>query len=272
MAALDAEKRRHLPSIRPSARQALDGFQTANGFKQCCLQQAGIGLRVEHSRAHPPLQYPADAQHDRHRDKGNDGEPAAEHGNQRNEYEQEENIGNQNHRRRGKKVADLFIFGDAARQCPRAAALRCEWQVEHLVEQALRQPRVDAAPDLVNQPGARQPEAVFDRYRKKRPQCEHPQACRRLVRNDAVIDVHREQRQRKGHQIDEQRGQHHIDILVTLFPNLAPEPVRLCCKVPRPFARGFLCGIVADDYPLTRIERGQRVPVDLDIGAGTRKS
>src|SRR3546814_5902358 len=99
----------------------------------------------------------------------------------------------------------------------------------------LRQFDIEVAAEIVEQGRTREAQGEFDREGEQRADREHPEARHRLVRDDAVIDVHREQGQREAEQVDHQRRAEHRVEGTAHPPHLAPEPVALRRLVPRPF-------------------------------------
>src|SRR3546814_11258420 len=73
----------------------------------------------------------------------------------------------------------------------------------------LRQFDIEVAAEIVEQGRTREAQSEFDRESEQSADREHPEARHRLVRDDAVVDVHREQRQREAEQVDHQRRPEH---------------------------------------------------------------
>ena len=73
--------------------------------------------------------------------------------------------------------------------------------------------------------------------REQHAQRQHPQRRHRLVRDDPVVDVHREQRHREGEQVDDQRGEQHRPELAADLPHFRPEP--MACAWPCPTGARF---------------------------------
>ena len=154
-----------------------------------------------------------------------------------------------------KKSRTISIFGDAPGERAGAALALGHRQVHHLFEQLLRQLGVELAADLVDQPRARDPQDEVERQRQDHAERQHPQGRHRLVRDDPVVDVHREQRHREGEQVDDQRGEQDRPEFRADLPHFGPEPVRALGLVPRPLALALAGRVGFDDHRAAGVGR-----------------
>ena len=235
-----ARRRAHRRIAAPAAEhlpfgaRGLERLRARDRFDQHRMLQARIRLRVERHPAHLPLQAePRDEHHGNARER-HEHQPAADQRDEGEEQDHEGEIDREHDRGRREEVADHFIVGHAPGERAGAALPVGHRQVHHLLEQLLRKPCVELARDLVDQPRARDPKREIEDEREEHAEREHPQGRHRLVRNHAVVHVHREQRHREGEQVDDQRRQKHRPELAADLPDFGPEPVAPLGFVPRP--------------------------------------
>jgi hypothetical protein len=189
---------------------------------------------------------PESDQHQRDADDRHHDQPAGKQGDETQEEHQENEIDREHDRGRGEEVAHGLIFGDSARHRAGAALALGHRQVHHLLEQLLRQLRVELAPDFVDEARASDPQHEVEQQRNHHAGREHPQGRHRLVRDHAVVDVHREQRHREREQVDDQGREDDRPELPAHLPHLGPEPMLALGFVPRPLILALAGGVDFD--------------------------
>src|SRR3546814_464035 len=128
----------------------------------------------------------------------------------------------------------------------------------------------DVCSSDLEQGRTREAQSEFDRESEQSADREHPEARHRLVRDDAVVDVHREQRQREAEQVDHQRRPEHGVEGTAHPPHFAPEPVALRRLVPRPFLGADRGRVGGDRDRLSGIAFLDRGPVRPERRGGAR--
>ena len=186
---------------------ALDRLQPADRFDQDAvllrrLAQAGADRPVQWQ-----LQQQPDRQHQRHRDGRHQRQPAADQPDHADEQQQERQIDQGRDRGRREEVAQALelaqIVGERAGRNRPGRHL----QAHHLGEHGAGELDVGDPAGGVDEIAAQHLEQEIEAEHDQHAAGEHPQGLDRVVRHDAVVDVHDEQRARQREQVDQHRGQ-----------------------------------------------------------------
>ena len=129
------------------------------------------------------------------------------------------------HGARGDEVAHLLEAAQVLRERAHRLGPMLEPQAQHLFHQPGRQHHVDTRAGLVHEVAAQQAHEQIGPNHQQHADGQRPQRFDSMVGYDAVVDVHREHRQREGKQVDQQRGQQHVAVDEALRQQRAPEPV-----------------------------------------------
>jgi len=219
--------------------QRLDGLDGRDRLDEQRLLHRGFVRGGRDPPADPVLRDEADRQCHEEGAGRNDDDPARHQIDDDQEDEDEDRIDEHADRVGGEEFADEFVLRDAARIFAGLHGPCRHAGVEHLLEEQIGKLEVGAAAGIVDQrgPGGLQHEVEEDRARDAERQ--HPERRLGVVRQDAVVDVHREERRGERQQIDEQGGDGDLRIGAPERNERAYQPVLAHdCAVPA-FDGGF---------------------------------
>ncbi len=188
-----------------------------------------------------------DEQHrDQHRQQHRPRDPA-DHDHER---QREGQIDERRDRGGGDEVARRFEGSQVRGERTDRGRALLEAHAEHALHDVARELQVDALAGQIEKIAAHRAQREIGAEHDDDARREHPQRLRRAVGDHAVVDVHREQRQRQREQADHGGGEQHIAVERAMFQHGAPEPVALrSCRRARararrsrrPRARGSRC-------------------------------
>ena len=190
--------------------QRLDRLQRRDRFDQQRLALRRFVHGGSHPLADAPLCHQPDNDGDNEGHSRYDHQPAANGVDDQQEDENESRVDEHADGVRGEELAHEFILCDAVRIFARRSRPRRQGRVEHFLEQQIGNPEIRLASGIVDQRGAGRLQQQVEQDGRADPERQHPEGRDRLVRQDAVVDVHGEDRRGDRQEVDEDRRQHDL--------------------------------------------------------------
>jgi hypothetical protein len=202
-----------------------DRLDAVHRLDQQALHIGHLVLLRQHAAPHQALHAHRHQQDQRHRDHQHQRQRSGQQPGRGDEQRDEGQIADHRHRGRGGELAHHLELGHVVCEGAGRVGPVLQPQPERLAHQHAAQRQIGTPAGLVDQVAAQLARHQIEAGGQQRADGQRPQREGRLVRNDPVVDHHREQSARQHQHIAEQGGQHRAAVIGQIAAQRAPEPV-----------------------------------------------
>ncbi len=187
----------------------------------------GLSLQPLHRAIERPLQEKPDSDHDRQHQERDPGQWSGDQEQHANEDHREDEIGGRDDRAGGEEVADGIEVADLVGEDAHGARPVRHLDREHMLVDIRRQHHVDLLAGQVDDPAAYDADDEVEQDREPKSDAECDEGWNRTIGDDAIIDVHREQRRGERQQVHQKSRKRDVAVVRPEAPDHAPEPVMI---------------------------------------------